>query len=47
MEIVKLISKQKQVSDEVKVYDLNKKYNDSLLSIAYFELRVQFYLLGC
>lgn len=29
MEIVKLISKQKQVSDEVKVYDLNKKYNDS------------------
>lgn len=29
MEIVKLISKQQQLSDEVKVYDLNKKYNDS------------------
>lgn len=29
MEIVKLISKQKQVSDEVKVDYLNKNYNDS------------------
>lgn len=53
MEIVKLISMQKQVSDVVKVDDLYKNYNDSELSIAYFEFRVQFHLvllcsmLGC
>lgn len=47
MEIVKLMSKQKQVTDLVTVYDLNKKYNDNELSSAYFKFRVQFYLLGC